>query len=380
MILHRDLKSSNVLLDEHCHCKLADFGFAIVKEDSAASSGLTSEGTLAWMAPELFSTHPKFSVKSDIYAFGMIMWEVASRGIPYREAKSSVISLCVKNGEREYIPAGCPQGYAALVEKCWHQEIAERPLIDEVINQLIQIQKLLGLSNSQGPANCCWTHNRKSHDFFINYRFETEGTRSAASHTREPKGGMVQMVYDTLSVQIKKDLSQVYCFWDQKCLNYGQDWEEGFLHGLQTCSVIVLLLSSKVLQRMQQNMAAKKQDNVLVEYECAILMNKVAKTPIVPIFLAEICNDANGDDLYAPFDFGLLSSMPDTAHCRGTRAQAAVEKLSTSLAQSEQRFLSSVKGTIDIIFHMQGQKLPKRGEEESAIEDMVAVLMQVLEK
>lgn len=78
------MKSGNILLDEYNHCKLADFGFAIVKEDSATvlyennflsnysltvnqKSGLTSTGTLSWMAPELFGLRPKFSTKSDMY-------------------------------------------------------------------------------------------------------------------------------------------------------------------------------------------------------------------------------------------------------------------------------------------------------------------------
>lgn len=129
--------------------------------------------------------------------------------------------------------------------------------------------------------------------------------------------------------------------------------------------MIVLLLSSKVLQGIQANMAAKKQDNVLVEYECAILRNKEAGIPIVPIFLAEIVKDANGDDSFSAFDFGLVSSMPDSPpHARGTRAQEAVDKLSESLPPSQQRFLFHVKETIDTIFHMQGHKLPQRGEEQ----------------
>jgi len=145
-ILHRDLKSPNVLLDEHWHCKLADFGFAVVKQDTTTKTGVASVGTLAWMAPELFSLKPKFSVKSDIYAFGMIMWEIATRMIPYRNVHAAVVQNGVLKGQREEIPSDCPEGYAELMEKCWDQSPAVRPNIDAVLSKIAQI-KLLSSQN-----------------------------------------------------------------------------------------------------------------------------------------------------------------------------------------------------------------------------------------
>lgn len=57
---------------------------------------------------------------------------------------------------------------------------------------------------------------------------------------------MIQAVYDRLAVKKKKTGSPLYIFWDKKCLNFGQDWEKGFLRGLTKSQVIVLLLSTKV--------------------------------------------------------------------------------------------------------------------------------------
>lgn len=124
-----------------------------MKEDSAANSGLASEGTLAWMAPELFSTRPKFSVKSDIYSFGMIMWEVASRDTPYRGARSHVIGFCVQDGEREQIPEDCPKGFAELVEKCWHKDATERPFADDVLSELSRITLVMAADKTPSPED-----------------------------------------------------------------------------------------------------------------------------------------------------------------------------------------------------------------------------------
>jgi len=140
-ILHRDLKCANVLLDDHKHCHLADFGLAVVKEDSATKTGLTSAGTLAWMAPELFSLRPKFSVKSDIYALGIIMLEIATRTSPYAGVPAEVIKHCVLDGERDEVPAGCPAGYTDLMQQCWAQKPADRPNIGDVIKSILTIKE-----------------------------------------------------------------------------------------------------------------------------------------------------------------------------------------------------------------------------------------------
>ncbi|KAF9153352.1 hypothetical protein DFQ26_000596, partial [Actinomortierella ambigua] len=129
-VLHRDLKSDNVLLDEHMVVKLCDFGLATIKAGAAAeSSGAVHVGTDRWRAPELFFEKPEYTTKSDMYALGWIMWEMAAdKTPPFREHpdNSTVISL-VKGGQREAIPASTPPDYRALVERCWHQNPQERP-------------------------------------------------------------------------------------------------------------------------------------------------------------------------------------------------------------------------------------------------------------
>jgi len=92
-IIHADLKSLNILLDKDYRAKLADFGLATIKKETASraySVSKTTEsgrpkGSLLWMAPELFKRRAKSSKASDVYAYGMVMWEIASHVYPFAE-------------------------------------------------------------------------------------------------------------------------------------------------------------------------------------------------------------------------------------------------------------------------------------------------------
>jgi len=93
------------------------------------------------MAPELLSFRPNYSTKSDIYAFGIVMWEIATRKLPYEDAAPAVIHCLVAEGEREQIPTGCPDGYTELMQKCWAQNPQERPSIDGVLQEVLALKQ-----------------------------------------------------------------------------------------------------------------------------------------------------------------------------------------------------------------------------------------------
>lgn len=135
-ILHRDIKSLNVLLNELYQAKLTDFGFSKVKTESSAYS--IKGGSYPWMAPEV-SVKNEYTKASDIYSMGITFWEISSPGnIPFKNCQfPSLIPLQVSQGVlKEEIPKECPKKLATLIQACWDISAQKRPTADEVATYL----------------------------------------------------------------------------------------------------------------------------------------------------------------------------------------------------------------------------------------------------
>ncbi|KAF9952696.1 hypothetical protein BGZ70_000535, partial [Mortierella alpina] len=127
-IIHCDIKSSNILLTEHKEARICDFGLAMRVGESGGG------GTLQWMAPELLLDPPQYTGKSDVYALGMVMWEMASeRTQPYRGHTPDGIMYCIMNGILEEIPDNTPETYAACARMCWAMDPNKRPAAMEML-------------------------------------------------------------------------------------------------------------------------------------------------------------------------------------------------------------------------------------------------------
>jgi serine/threonine protein kinase len=125
-VIHSDIKSLNVFLDQELNAKIGDYGLAKIKTYSAnttAAVGIEENvGTKLWMAPELFKRGVACSSASDVYSYGILLWEIASHKMPFEDAKSiQIAQKWIEEGEKEIIPRDCPTSFSEIINLCWKQ-------------------------------------------------------------------------------------------------------------------------------------------------------------------------------------------------------------------------------------------------------------------
>lgn len=147
-IVHRDLKASNLLIDEHCVVKVADFGVSRFQDDKGLMTAET--GTYRWMAPEVIE-HRQYDFTVDIYSFAVTLWELLTGKVPYNHLTPLQAAVgVVQKRLRPEIPESCPPDLAMLLQECWDQEPALRPDFSTVITRLQEVQRRLGSTAEAG--------------------------------------------------------------------------------------------------------------------------------------------------------------------------------------------------------------------------------------
>ncbi|KAI3454504.1 hypothetical protein Pfo_011167 [Paulownia fortunei] len=133
-ILHRDLKSENLLLDEDMCVKVADFGISCLESQCGSAKGFT--GTYRWMAPEMIKEkhHTK---KVDVYSFAIVLWELLTALTPFDDMtpEQAAFAVCQKNA-RPPLPSSCPTAFRHLIHRCWSSNPDKRPQFDEIVSIL----------------------------------------------------------------------------------------------------------------------------------------------------------------------------------------------------------------------------------------------------
>ncbi|XP_078084995.1 mitogen-activated protein kinase kinase kinase 13 [Mustelus asterias] len=133
-IIHRDLKSPNVLVTHDDTVKISDFGTS--KELSDKSTKMSFAGTVAWMAPEVIRNEP-VSEKVDIWSFGVVLWELLTGEVPYKDVDSSAIIWGVgSNSLHLPVPSTCPDGFKILMKQTWHSKPRNRPSFRQILLHL----------------------------------------------------------------------------------------------------------------------------------------------------------------------------------------------------------------------------------------------------
>ncbi|KAH7845266.1 hypothetical protein Vadar_000163 [Vaccinium darrowii] len=142
-IVHRDVKTENMLLDKTRTLKIADFGVARV--EASNPNEMTGEtGTLGYMAPEVLNGN-SYDRKCDVYSFGICLWEIYCCDMPYPDLSfSEVTSAVVLQNLRPDIPRCCPSSIANVMKRCWDANPDKRPQMDEVVSLLEAIDTSKG--------------------------------------------------------------------------------------------------------------------------------------------------------------------------------------------------------------------------------------------
>eukprot|EP01117_Protostelium_nocturnum_P011134 TRINITY_DN4046_c0_g1_i2.p1 TRINITY_DN4046_c0_g1~~TRINITY_DN4046_c0_g1_i2.p1 ORF type:complete len:1200 (+),score=409.74 TRINITY_DN4046_c0_g1_i2:88-3687(+) len=170
-ILHRDMKTPNLMVTSDFTVKMADFGTSRFNITSEQNTLVQVRGSKAYTAPELFFGLP-FTVKSDIFSVSIILWEMAMRILrgtwvaPYSEYNQlrhdyQIYYQVSKMDKRNTIPSNCPPSISELIQRCWKPDSTERPDSQETLDKLASIQAE-------------WKKNQKSWDKLADGREKTK--------------------------------------------------------------------------------------------------------------------------------------------------------------------------------------------------------------
>ncbi|XP_059144235.1 ephrin type-A receptor 8-like [Physella acuta] len=157
--VHRDLAARNILVNETLVCKVADFGLSREIESDTTEGAYTTTGgkiPVRWTAPEAIAFR-KFTSASDVWSYGVVMWEIVSYGErPYYNWSNQDVIKAVEKGYRLPPPMDCPEAIHQLMLDCWQKERSHRPKLGQIVktlDKLIRAPELLRKQAKPRPHN-----------------------------------------------------------------------------------------------------------------------------------------------------------------------------------------------------------------------------------
>jgi serine/threonine protein kinase len=188
-IVHRDLKTQNVLLHDdraplgqdvklfavpphRLRASICDFGLSKQSDHLTLMTG--TPGTPAWMAPEVIRNEAS-GLPSDVYSFGVCLWEIVCRQSPWHGMEAAQVLFAVAAfGRRPPIPETCPPAFRTLIERCWHAAPAKRPTFHEVTDYLAEQQRMPTVTREDTLAATHATWSKDIHEKLEEYKRQKE--------------------------------------------------------------------------------------------------------------------------------------------------------------------------------------------------------------
>uniref|UniRef100_A0A8D1WCT0 Tyrosine-protein kinase n=1 Tax=Sus scrofa TaxID=9823 RepID=A0A8D1WCT0_PIG len=137
--IHRDLAARNCLVSSTSIVKISDFGMTryVLDDEYISSSG--AKFPVKWSPPEVFHFN-KYSSKSDVWSFGVLMWEVFTEGkMPFENKSNLQVVEAISKGFRLYRPQLAPMAIYEVMYSCWHEKPKGRPTFAELLQILTEI-------------------------------------------------------------------------------------------------------------------------------------------------------------------------------------------------------------------------------------------------